>query len=282
MSITRTQGAFSPSVFAKEKGGFAVELPPTAIFDAHLHIIDRRFPLVPNQGFLPEEFTCRDYRERLKGYPLAGGAIVSGSFQAFDQTYLRAALLELGPAFVGVTQLPATVADDDILELAGAGVRAVRFNLKRGGSEEVAHLDRLARRVFDLAKWHVELYVDARELPNLEETLVSLPAVSIDHLGLSREGLPHLLRLVERGVKVKATGFGRVDFDVRQALATIYGINPKALMFGTDLPSTRAPRPYRDEDLLLMYEVFGEEGAGEVLSRNAMEFYRIVLPVLPF
>jgi hypothetical protein len=34
--------------------------------------------------------------------------------------------------------------------------------------------------------------------------------------------------------------------DVRQALATIYGINPKALMFGTDLPSTRAPRPYRD------------------------------------
>jgi predicted TIM-barrel fold metal-dependent hydrolase len=255
----------------------AVEFPPTRIFDAHLHIIDRRFPLVPNQGFLPDEFTCRDYRERLKGYPLAGGAIVSGSFQAFDQTYLREALRELGPAFVGVTQLPATVADDEVLELAAAGVRAVRFNLKRGGSEEVAHLDRLARRVFELAKWHVELYVDSRELPNLEETLVSLPAVSIDHLGLSREGFPHLLRLVARGVKVKATGFGRVDLDVRQALTTIYGSNPKALMFGTDLPSTRAPRSYRDEDLMLVHEALGEVGAAHVLYGNASEFYRVAV-----
>lgn len=252
-----------------------MEFQPTRIFDAHLHIIDRRFPLVANQGFLPDEFICGDYRERVKGYPLAGGAIVSGSFQAFDQTYLREALRELGPSFVGVTQLPATVADNDILELAGAGVRAVRFNLKRGGSEDVAYLDRLARRVYELAEWHVELYVDSRELPNLEKTLVSLPAVSIDHLGLSREGFPHLLRLVERGVKVKATGFGRVDFDVQQALITIYGINPKALMFGTDLPSTRAPRPYRDEDLLLVYEALGEEGAAKVLCENAVNFYRL-------
>ena len=255
-----------------------MEFPPTRIFDAHLHIIDRRFPLVHNQGFLPDEFTCRDYRERLKGYDLAGGAVVSGSFQAFDQTYLREALRELGPGFVGVTQLPATVSDDDILELADAGVRAVRFNLKRGGSEDVAHLDRLARRVYEIADWHVELYVDSRELPDLEEALASLPAVSIDHLGLSREGFPQLLRLVEQGANIKATGFGRVDFDVRQALATIYGINPKALMFGTDLPSTRAPKPYRDEDLLLVYEALGEKGASEVLYKNAMEFYRIGFP----
>jgi hypothetical protein len=92
-------------------------------------------------------------------------------------------------------------------------------------------------------------------------------------LGLSLEGFSHLLRLVEGGVKVKATGFGRVDFDVRAALATIYRINPKALMFGTDLPSTRAPRPYRDEDLLLVYETLGEEAAIEVVCENAMEFY---------
>jgi predicted TIM-barrel fold metal-dependent hydrolase len=253
--------------------------PPSKIFDAHLHIIDKRFPLVPNQGFLPDEFTCRDYRERVKGYNLAGGAIVSGSFQGFDQTYLCQALRELGPTFVGVTQLPATVSDQDILELAGAGVRAVRFNLKRGGSESVAHLDRLARRVYEVAKWHVELYIDSRELPELAETLANLPAVSIDHLGLSREGFPHLLRLVEGGARVKATGFGRVDLDVRQALITIYGINPKALVFGTDLPSTRAPRPYRDQDLLLFHEALGEKGAARVLCENAVEFYGAGLSV---
>jgi len=244
------------------------------LFDSHLHIIDPRFPLVPNNGYLPDEFTCDDYLHRMSGYDLAGGAVVSGSFQAFDQTYLAAALTQLGPTFVGVTQLPATVSDDELLALDRAGVRAVRFNLRRGGSEEVGQLDRMARRVFELCGWHVELYVDSRELGGLYPTLAALPAVSIDHLGLSRSGFPTLLRLAERGVRVKATGFGRVDFDVPTALRELYAASQEVLIFGTDLPSTRAPRPYTDDDLVLVAEVLGEEAARRVLYGNAAAFYR--------
>ena len=90
---------------------------------------------------------------------------------------------------------------------------------------------------------HTELYVDSRVLPELKDVLIRLPAVSIDHLGLSREGFPGLLTLAEKGVRVKATGFGRIDFDPVTALKDLYSANPSALMFGTDLPSTRAPRP---------------------------------------
>jgi predicted TIM-barrel fold metal-dependent hydrolase len=122
--------------------------------------------------------------------------------------------------------------------------------------------------------WHVELYVDARELPALFDTLVALPGVAIDHLGLSQEGLPHLLRLAERGIRVKASGFGRVDFDVRSALKALYEANPDALMFGTDLPSTRAARPYSDRDFLLVIETLGEAAARRVLCENAIGFYR--------
>ena len=154
------------------------------LFDSHFHIIDRRFPLVPNNGYLPDDLTCSDYRSQLSAYDLRGGAVVSGSFQAFDQSCLLDALHTLGPLFVGVTQLPATVTDQEILDLDGGGVRAVRFNLKRGGSEDVRHLDAMARRVHELAGWHVELYVDSRELDGLFDTLADLPAVSIDHLGL--------------------------------------------------------------------------------------------------
>lgn len=243
------------------------------LFDAHLHIIDNRFPLIPNNGYLPDTFTCEDYFNRLKDYKLAGGAVVSGSFQAFDQTYLLDALEILGPAFVGVTQLPATVSDKELLELDRAGVRAVRFNLKRGGSEEVSYLDTLARRVHELAAWHVELYVDSSELDSLYDTLAALPAVSIDHLGLSRKGFNTLLKLVERGVHVKATGFGRVDFDVRSALQDLYSANPDSLMFGTDLPSTRAPRPYEDNDFAMIAEALGYEKARKVLYENAVKFY---------
>lgn len=246
----------------------------TIIFDSHFHIIDSRFPLVPNQGYLPDNFTCADYRERARKLKIAGGAIISGSFQAFDQSYLVAAIADLGPTFVGVTQLPASVSDEEIMRLDAAGVRAVRFNLKRGGSEGVERLDDLARRVHEIAGWHVELYVDSRHLTELYCILVALPSVSIDHLGLSRDGFDTLLKLVEHGVHVKATGFGRVDFDVAPAMKAIVSINPDALMFGTDLPSTRADRPFRDEDVNVVLDAFDEESAKKVLYKNAVAFYR--------
>jgi predicted TIM-barrel fold metal-dependent hydrolase len=243
-------------------------------FDCHFHIIDKNFPVVPNQGFMPDAFTSEDYLDRLKTVDLCGGVVVSGSFQAFDQTYLFHALKVLGSSFVGVTQVPRTVSDQELQELKSAGVRAVRFNVKRGGSEEIHHLESMARRVHETVGWHTELYVDSRELADLFETLASLPAVSIDHLGLSKAGFSTLLKLAERGVRVKATGFGRVDFDVRPALTELYAANPRALMFGTDLPSTRAPRPYQDADYTLVLETLGEDKAADVFYKNAIEFYR--------
>jgi len=244
------------------------------LFDAHFHVIDPRFPLVPNRGYLPDRYTVSDYRERMEGYDLRGGAVISGSFQGFDQDYLVDALERLGPRFVGVTQLPADVSDEELDELHQCGVRAVRFNVKRGGSEHVSHLDAMARRIHERHGWHVELYIDARELPPLFDTLVALPAVAIDHLGLSKEGLPHLLWLAERGVRIKASGFGRVDFDVRTALQALYGANPEAVMFGTDLPSTRAARPYSDRDFRLVVDALGDAAARRVLHDNAVAFYR--------
>jgi predicted TIM-barrel fold metal-dependent hydrolase len=249
--------------------GFAIP-----VFDAHLHIIDGRFPLIPNHGYLPDEFSCREYLNRMAGYPAKGGVVVSGSFQGYDQDYLIDALKQLGASFVGVTQLPHSVSDNEILDLDALGVRAVRFNLKRGGSEDVRDLERMARRIHEIAGWHVELYVDSGALGDLYGILKALPAVSIDHLGLSKKGFGTLLKLVEQGVHVKATGFGRVDFDVRRALRDLYSANPESLMFGTDLPSTRAPRPYEDQDMDLIVDTLGVERARKVLSDNAMKLYR--------
>jgi predicted TIM-barrel fold metal-dependent hydrolase len=113
-------------------------------------------------------------------------------------------------------------------------------------------------------------------------TLMALPAISIDHLGLSKEGFPNLLKLVENGARVKASGFGRGDLDIRTAIHDITRAseqaNGDALMFGTDLPSTRAPRAYRDQDLALLIDSLPPEQVERVLCRNALTFYRLDEP----
>jgi predicted TIM-barrel fold metal-dependent hydrolase len=244
------------------------------LFDSHLHIIDPRFPLVANNGYLPEPFTCDDYLARMKQYDQCGGAVVSGSFQGFDQDYLLSALKKLGPSFVGVTNLPTTVTDEEIIQLNAAGVRATRFNLVRGGSAQLAQLETLAIRVHELCNWHIELYVAAKDLTDIYNRLVQLPRICIDHLGLTNDGFADLLKLVDKGAHVKASGFGRVDFDIAPALKQIHHTNSQALVFGTDLPSTRAPRPYHINDLNLLIQALGQPAAKQVLFDNAIALYQ--------
>lgn len=237
-----------------------------AIFDAHFHVIDARFPLVPNQGYLPEPFTVDDYRARTEHLDITGGAVVSGSFQAYDQTYLLDALERLGDGFVGVANVPPDISDVEVLELYAGGVRAYRVNLFRGGDlDQVGQAERFA----ELVGWHLEVYLDGRDLPDLAPTLVKVPRLVVDHLGMA--SLDDVLRLVDAGAYVKASGFGRVEHDdVAAALRAIADVNPAALLFGSDLPSTRARRPFQDEDVQLVRDVAGPRA----LYANAAAVYR--------
>lgn len=243
------------------------------VFDAHRYILDPRFPLVENQGVEPEPYTIEDYDRDTDGLGVTGGAVISSSFHTTHQGFMLSALDALGPGWVGVTQLDPDISDADIVALDEIGVRAIRLNLKRGATD-VQTLTSLARRVYDLVGWHAELYVEASMLLSLEPILSKLPAVSIDHLGMSSQGLPYLLDLVARGVRVKASGFGRVDMDVVDAMRQIHAVDPSALMFGTDHPGTRAPRGFLETDIDLVAEAVGGD-LPAVLDGNGRAWYRV-------
>ena len=155
------------------------------------------------------------------------------SFQAYDQTYLVDALRVLGPGFVGVAQVPASISDAEVLALRDAGVRAFRLNLVRGG---------VVRR----RRGACEPVVGARRLaPRGLRRRSSLPplrrAAAGDRpprSGAGRAAVRGAGR-VREGVAVR-----RVDFDVAAVLRAIAAVNPAALLFGTDLPGTRAPRAF--------------------------------------
>jgi predicted TIM-barrel fold metal-dependent hydrolase len=166
-----------------------------------------------------------------------------------------------------VANVPTDISDAEVLALAEAGVRAYRVNLFRGGDvSQVA----LAPRFHELAGWHLEVYLDARDLPELAPKLAVAPRLVIDHLGMSQAGLPALLELVKNGAYVKASGFGRIDVDPYSALTAIAALNPAAPVFGSDLPGTRARRPFAEADLELVAEAAGERA----LYESGLALYR--------
>ncbi len=244
------------------------------IFDSHFHIIDHSFPLQTNHGYLPEYFSVADYKAIMQRYELVGGVVVAGSFQGTDTTFLKAALKKLGPAYVGIAQLPGTITEEEVLELNTAGIRGIRFNLFRNNGA-VPFSTELALKVHDIAQWHTEVYIDSKYLDDFSDSLIRLPKVCIDHLGISKAGLRSLLRLAEQGVHIKASGFGRIDFDVASALTAIQSANPNSLMFGSDLPSTRAPRAFSHRDVDLIKRALTETDTERIFCNNARVFYRV-------
>ena len=263
-------------------GGAAVALHATAglaqqrrLFDSHCHIIDHRFPIVVNQGYTPPNFPLEDYLAMTKPLGVVAGAIVSGSFQANDQTYLMDILPKLGAGWVGVTQIPKDYPDAEIVKLDKLGVRAVRFNVFRGRIDSVDDIVALATRAHAVAGWHSEIYTDAAALGPHVDRLSKLPQLSIDHLGMTEAGVPVLLDLVAAGCKVKASGFGRVKLDVPKTLEAVANRNPNALVFGTDIPSTRAERPFQPSDIDLVERVLGPELAQKAFWDNPLALYRV-------
>lgn len=248
------------------------------LFDSHCHIIDHRFPIVANQAYDPPDFPLDDYLTQTRPLGVVAGAIVSGSFQANDQTYLMDVLPRLGDGWVGVTQIPGDCPDAEIARLDALGVRAARFNLFRGRIDSVDDIVALASRVHSVAGWHAELYADAAMLKPHVGKLSKLPQLSIDHLGMTEAGVPVLLDLVAAGCKVKATGFGRVKLDVPATLEAIARKSPNALVFGTDIPSTRAARPFQPPDIDLVEETLGPELAGKAFWDNPVALYRVNAP----
>jgi predicted TIM-barrel fold metal-dependent hydrolase len=83
-----------------------------------------------------------------------------------------------------------------------------------------------------------------------------------------------LVDLAKAGTKVKATGFGRVFVDPEMAMERVAAANPAALMFGTDMPSTRARRPFEAADMALVAGVLGPELGRMAFFDNAVALYR--------
>ncbi len=244
-------------------------------FDAHCHIFNPRFRLKTHLESPPEPFTVQNYRDCVVPLGFSGGVVVSSALQGYQQGHLLDSLRWLGPGFVGVTQVSPMITHAELDTLNGFGIRGLRLTLRRGGALLPEQVLDLARRVHSHVGWHTELAIDARELAELQETLLQLPALSLDHRALSRPALPTLLRLAEQGVHLKVCAPGRFSPGLASILRDLHDANPNVLMFGSGAPLIPGQRGITKRDIDLLYDILGDAGAQRTLWHNAFSFYHL-------
>lgn len=162
-------------------------VPPSGAVDAHCHVFGPadRFPYAPTRKYTPCDapkeklFALRDF------LGFERNVIVQATCHGNDNRALVDALLNSQGKARGVASIDPSVSDEELRRLDAAGVRATRFNfLKRlvdFTPREV--LEQIARRIAPLG-WHVVVYFEAQDLPQLWDFFSSLPTiVVIDHMG---------------------------------------------------------------------------------------------------
>ncbi|MFZ0069806.1 MAG: hypothetical protein WAK85_00930, partial [Xanthobacteraceae bacterium] len=76
-------------------------------------------------------------------------------------------------------------------------------------------------------------------------------------------------------VQGKGQRLWTVKLDVPKTLEQVARTSPQALVFGTDIPSTRAERPFMPSDVDLVGNVLGAELARKAFWDNPLALYRV-------
>jgi len=162
------------------------KLPPGAV-DAHCHVFGPGdvFPYAPERKYTP----CDAGKEQLWALRdflgFERNVIVQATCHGADNRALVDALEVSNGRARGVATVKADVTDAELQALHAAGVRGVRFNFVKRLVDTTPRevLLSIARRIAPLG-WHVVIYFEAQELPELYDFFTSLPTlVVVDHMG---------------------------------------------------------------------------------------------------
>jgi len=161
--------------------------PPPGAVDAHCHVFGpaAQFPFAPERKYTPcdaskdQLFALRD---RL-GFER--NVIVQATCHGNDNRALVDALIHSHDKARGVASVARTVTDAELRAMHAAGVRGTRFNFVKRLVDFTPRevLLEIAQRIAPLG-WHVVVYFEAQDLPELADFFTSLPTtVVVDHMG---------------------------------------------------------------------------------------------------
>lgn len=244
--------------------------PPGAV-DAHCHVFGPGdvFPYAPERKYTP----CDGPKEKLWALRdhlgLSRNVIVQATCHGADNRALVDALENSAGRARGVATVRRDVSDDELQRLHRAGVRGVRFNFVKRLVDKLPFdsLEEISEKIAPLG-WHVVIYFEAQELPELYKFFAALPTdVVVDHMGrpdvsksINGEEFSLFLRLLQDNdnfwCKVscpeRLTLQQSMDYDDVVPFARhVVESFPDRVLWGTDWPHPNMRSHTPDEGVLL-------------------------------
>jgi predicted TIM-barrel fold metal-dependent hydrolase len=252
---------------------------------------------VPERNYTPPDAPLEQFLELLDVLGLERAVIVQPSVYGTDNTCTEDAIRRMDGRARGVAVIDPAAPEAEIARLDAAGFRGARLNLiHTGGGTPLEAIETVAAKVAPF-RWHVQLYLRGRILPDILPRLRGLPTeIVIDHLGhmepeegIEQSGFKALLALMDAGrcwVKLCAYRFDQSGAPFNRARPFALALNeaaPERLVWGTDWPHPDIPGPRpgvpgimpNDGDLLDALGSWFEEEAAirRILTDNPADLY---------
>jgi len=164
----------------------AFTLPPGAV-DAHCHVFGPQaaFPFAAERKYTPCDASAAQLFALHDHLGVSRRVIVQASCHGADNSAMLDAVRAAHGNARGIATVRPDVTDAELRRLDAAGIRGVRFNFLKRLVDAAPRRDltTIARKIAPFG-WHIVIYFEAADLPDLEAFFASLPtALVIDHLG---------------------------------------------------------------------------------------------------
>ena len=161
--------------------------PPRGSVDAHCHVFGPgdRFPFAAERKYTPCDAPKEKLWELRDFLGFQRNVIIQATCHGADNRALVDALRHSGGRARGVAVVDSSTTSNQLESLHTAGVRGLRFNFVKRlvDSQPQDELGDIAERIGPLG-WHIEIYFEAQDLPELYDFFASLPTTAVvDHLG---------------------------------------------------------------------------------------------------
>ncbi len=160
---------------------------PAGAVDAHCHVFGPGglFPFAPQRKYTPCDASRQQLVALREHLGFSRNVVVQATCHGADNRALVDALESSAGTMRGVASVTPDIGDGELQELDAAGVRGVRFNFVKRLVDALPRepLIEIAQRIEPLG-WHIVIYFEAQELPELYDFFASLPTtVVVDHMG---------------------------------------------------------------------------------------------------